>query len=94
MRKFFSAALAVVIGLSSASIYAADDKPKTKPDPEARFKKLDKDKDGKLTKEEFIGKRSGEAKEKAEKAFATKDKDKDGKLTLEEFKGKGKGKKS
>ena len=62
----------------------AGDKPK--PNPDDLFKKLDKNGDGKLSKEEFLGKREGEAKTKGEAAFAAKDKDKDGNLSLDEFK--------
>ena len=46
---------------------------------------LDKNGDGKISKDEFIGKKTGEAKEEAEKAFAAKDKDKDGSLSKDEF---------
>jgi Ca2+-binding EF-hand superfamily protein len=81
--------------LCSGLVLKAADEPKkgeakAKASPEEMFKKLDKNGDGKLSKEEFIGKKEGEAKEKAEKAFAAKDKDKDGFLTLEEFKAGGK----
>jgi len=77
-------------GLAALSLFAgafacptsADDKPK--PTPEERFKKLDKDGDGKLTFAEFKGKQTDE--EKAKKAFDAKDANKDGSLTLEEFK--------
>ena len=74
--------------MSAALSYSADEK-KPKPNPEEMFKKLDKNSDGKLTKEEFVGKKEGEAKTKAEAAFDAKDKDKKGFLTLEEFKAKG-----
>lgn len=74
---------ALVFGVS-ISAKAADEK--KKPDPEAQFKKLDTDNDGKLTEAEFIGKRTGDAAEKAKKAFARRDTDKNGSLSLEEFK--------
>lgn len=61
---------------------AADDKPKAT--PEERFKRLDKNGDGKLSLEEFRGKQT--ENEKVKKAFELRDKDKDGFLTLEEFK--------
>jgi hypothetical protein len=67
---------------------------KPKMDPEAAFKKLDKDGDGSVSLEEFKG--SARAKKdpaKAEEFFKKKDKDSDGKLTLEEFKAQGGGKK-
>lgn len=61
---------------------AADDKPK--PTPEERFKRLDKNGDGKLSLAEFQGKQTDA--EKVKKAFEARDKDKDGFLSLEEFK--------
>jgi Ca2+-binding EF-hand superfamily protein len=87
------AALALSLSLTGAA-YAADP-PKPEPpkpeekkpvDPEEAFKKMDKDKDGKLTLEEFKGKRTGEMATKAEARFKKMDKDSDGKVTLEEFK--------
>ncbi len=45
------------------------------------FKSLDKDGDGKVSKEEFTG-----GNEKKEKAFKKLDKDEDGSLNEEEFK--------
>jgi Ca2+-binding EF-hand superfamily protein len=76
----------VVFAMSFGSIDSAV--AAAKKDPEARFKKLDKNSDSKLSLEEFVGKKTGEKKEKAEKAFKKRDKDGDGSLTLEEFKGK------
>lgn len=72
--------LAICFGFT-APVMAAD---KPKKDPEAIFKKMDKNSDGKVTKEEF----SAGAKDaaKADKAFAKLDKNGDGSLTLEEFK--------
>lgn len=68
----------------------AEDKAKDKKEktPEQRFAAKDKDDDGKLSLEEFVGKKEGEDKEKATKMFGRKDKDGDGSLTLEEFKAK------
>ncbi|MCA9054069.1 MAG: EF-hand domain-containing protein [Planctomycetaceae bacterium] len=81
----------VLVGLTALNLFvgvcalpttvSADDKPKVT--PEQRFKRADKNKDGKLSFEEFKGKQTDE--EKAKKAFDRKDKDKDGSLTLEEF---------
>ena len=89
----WSMVLSLVLGLAVAPcIYAAPDDGK-KPDPEEVFKKRDKDGDGKLSLEEFLGKRKDEDKVKAEKVFKRKDKDSDGFLTLEEFKAKPKKKK-
>ncbi len=59
-------------------------KAKKKADPAARFAKLDKDSDGKLTAEEL---KAGFKKkpEMAEKVLKSKDKDKDGSISKEEF---------
>ena len=89
----WSVVLALVLGMAVVPcVYAAPDDDK-KPDLEEVFKKRDKDGDGKVSLEEFVGKRKDEAKEKAEKQFKRKDKDSDGFLTLEEFKAKPKKKK-
>jgi hypothetical protein len=59
-------------------------KAKKKADPAARFAKLDKDSDGKLTAEEL--KAAFKKKpEMAEKILKSKDKNKDGNLSKEEF---------
>lgn len=92
------AALALSLGLTGAA-YAADppkpEPPKPEPpkteekkpvDPEVAFKRMDKDSDGKLTLEEFKGKKTGDMLAKAETQFKKLDKDSDGKVTLEEFK--------
>lgn len=65
----------------TAPVLAAD---KPKKDPEVVFKKLDKNSDGKLSKEEFSA--AGKDAAKADKAFAKLDKDGDGSISLEEFK--------
>ncbi len=72
--------LALCFGFT-APVIAAD---KPKKDPDAAFKKMDKNSDGKVSKEEFVA--SAKDAAKADKAFAQKDKDNDGFLTLEEFK--------
>ena len=70
---------------------AADAKPeKPKMTPEERFKKLDKDGDGKLSIDEFRGKK--EASE-AEEAFKKLDANGDGAISLEEFSAGGQKKK-
>ncbi|WP_010135741.1 EF-hand domain-containing protein [Ochrovirga pacifica] len=68
------AAFAAIV-LSAGSIMAQE---KQKPSPEQVFKKFDKNKDGKLTKEELEGKKILERFDKI-------DKDKNGTISLEEF---------
>ena len=60
---------------------------KTKPNPEAAFKKFDTNTDGALSLDEFKASPRGQKyPDKADKAYSKLDKDSDGKLTLEEFK--------
>ena len=68
-----------------APLVSAQDKKAT---PEEQFKKLDTNSDGKLSKEEFVGKRKGDKAGKAEEMFKKKDKNSDGFLDLAEFGGK------
>ncbi len=65
---------------------AAEAGKKAPPSPEAMMKALDKNTDGKVSKEEFMaspGAKKDEAK--AGERFGKMDKDKDGSLTLEEM---------
>lgn len=89
MKKCFASLTALSLFAGICALPAADEKPK--PTPEETFKKLDKNADGKLTFEEFKGKRD---EAKARPQFDAKDKDKDGSLTLEEFKAMPKKKKA
>jgi hypothetical protein len=85
MTVWFSAS--VIASLAVTSAEAA--KPKAgaaKKSPEARFAKLDGNKDEKLSLEEFVGKKTDEKKDKAHKQFRKRDKDGDASLSLEEFK--------
>ncbi len=82
----FSLSLAIPLQANEA---AGDKKPK-KPNPQAVFKKKDKDADGFLTKEEFVGKAKDTTK--AEAIFSKKDKNGDSKLSADEFTGKPAGK--
>ncbi len=86
MKKLICAVFALVVAFGASSLMAAPDKPKEKKAPEEQFKKMDANSDGKLSLEEFIGKREGDKKASAEKQFAARDADKDGSLTLDEFK--------
>jgi Ca2+-binding EF-hand superfamily protein len=93
MKKLFCALLAVAVAFGTSGLMAAPEKPKEKKSPEDQFKQMDKNGDGKVSLEEFLGKREGEKKAAAEKQFAAKDADKDGSLSLEEFKAPAKKKK-
>lgn len=88
MRRLLSwtVALAMLFGVVGTTIAA--DKPKAS--PEERFAKMDKNGDGKLSEDEFIGKKSGEMADKAKMQFKRLDKDGDGFVTLDEFKAAGK----
>jgi len=82
-----------VLALASFTLNAAEgDAPKKpKMSPEDAFKKLDKDSNGAVSKEEFLA--SPQAKKdaaKAEKMFTAKDKDANGSLSLDEYKAGGK----
>ncbi|MCW1884939.1 EF-hand domain-containing protein [Luteolibacter flavescens] len=96
--KSITAIIALSLAILAPAVTAAPETgaAKKKPNPQKVFKKKDGDKDGHLTKEEFL--RGAKDATKREKLFKRKDKDKDGKLTLEEFKAqpkakaKGKGK--
>jgi hypothetical protein len=76
---------AVILGCTpETEAKKGGDKPKLSPGEV--FKKLDKDNDGFVSLEEFVGKPKNE-KDKAdrEKRFQAKDKNGDGKLTKDEF---------
>lgn len=79
MKKFLAFVLAA--GLCGSAI-AADEKKAT---PEEQFKKLDANSDGKVSLEEYKGKRTGDKATKAEETFKKRDKNNDGSLSLEEF---------
>jgi Ca2+-binding EF-hand superfamily protein len=88
MRKLFSLFAVASLALGVAAPSFAADKPKEKAPaktPAERFKALDKDADGSLSEAELVGKKTGEAADKAKKMIAAKDTNKDGKLSLEEY---------
>jgi Ca2+-binding EF-hand superfamily protein len=64
---------------------AQDKAQQPKRTPEEQFKRMDANNDGKLTVQEFVGKREGEKAEKAKDQFKRLDKNNDGAVTLEEF---------
>ena len=83
-------AVACLFGLLASLVgqaAAEDKKPEKKaPDPEAVFKKMDADADGKVSLEEFKANKKGKALENAEKQFTRIDKNSDKSVDLEEFK--------
>lgn len=96
MKSWFVSSLVFVLalGIGSLAFSAPKEDKKDKPKPEDVFKKMDKDGNGKLSLEEFVGKKTDEKKTKAEEAFKKMDKDSDGSVSLDEFTTKGKKKKA
>jgi hypothetical protein len=95
MKKFVVLSVVGMLALAWSLVSpgtAEAAKAKKKGDPEAMFKKLDADNDGKLTKEEFakigeVGKKPKAAKpKKIDQMFSKLDTNNDGSLSLEEFK--------
>jgi Ca2+-binding EF-hand superfamily protein len=86
--------LAVLLFTAAGAEAAKGKKPGKKPakSPEKRFAKADVNSDGKLSLEEFIGKRTDDQKAKATKRFGKVDKNHDNFVTLDEFKAAAKGK--
>lgn len=87
MKKLL--AWALTLGFAAGTCggaFAADKADKKKPDPEAQFKKLDANSDGKLSLDELKGKAEGKKAEAAEKRFKALDKDNDGSVSLDEYK--------
>jgi hypothetical protein len=84
-----------LLALTSCSHHHDDDYPPSgsyegshgdQGDPVARFRRLDKNGDGFLTREEFMSSRFAQRDpEKAAKRFARMDRNGDGKVTLQEF---------
>lgn len=81
--------IALGMAIATAAVGVAEEKPQKgegKPDAEMMFKRLDKDGNGALTVEEFLGKREGEKADKAREVFKKLDKDQNGTVSLKEFK--------
>jgi Ca2+-binding EF-hand superfamily protein len=79
-------ALLASVSLAVAADEAKPKAPKPKADPAAAFAKMDKDGDGKLSKDEFLATAKDDAaKAKKEQQFTAKDKDKDGFVSKDEF---------
>ena len=91
MRKVLIAGMMLALSGLLGTAYAKDDaKPEKKKrsiDPAEIFAKKDKDGNGQLTLEEFLGKRASneEAKKKGAVYFKKKDKDGNGTLSKEEM---------
>jgi Ca2+-binding EF-hand superfamily protein len=85
--------LLAILALSAVTSFGADapkkpegDKGKPKMNPEEMLKKLDTDKDGKVSKAEFLASPNAKKDEaKATERFGKMDKNSDGSLTLEEL---------
>lgn len=87
-RVFSSLALFAVLGVCSSGFAGKGVKPESNGAGKSRdaaqvFKKLDANGDGKLTIDEFKGKKD---EERAKKAFAKLDANSDGAITADEFK--------
>ena len=83
MKKTTSLATVVAITLMGSALCQAQDAPKKAPNPQQKFEKLDADKNGSVSSDEFKAKAKDSAK--ADKQFAKLDADKNGSLSLEEF---------
>ncbi len=90
MRHVLTGMLGLALCLGTIATINADDPDRRTANPldaVAEFQKLDKNSDGKLSKEEFVaGRNSEQTEEQAAAEFVKADKDKDGMLTLEEYK--------
>lgn len=82
--------LLAILALSAVTSFAAEGDAPKKPEgekpkltPEQMFTKKDADKDGKVTKEEYL--KGSKDAAKSEASFAKKDTNKDGSLSKEEF---------
>ncbi len=87
LAAVFTASLASAAGAAEAQPKKEDAQKKAKVSLEDRFKRLDKNGDGKLDLAEYMGRAtSDETKKQREKEFAEIDKDNDKAVTLDELK--------
>ena len=83
MKKTTTLATVVAVTLMGSALCQAQDAPKKAPNPQQKFEKLDADKNGSVSSDEF--KANAKDPAKADKQFAKLDADKNGSLSLEEF---------
>ena len=87
-------ALAATVNAAEGDAKKPEGGKKKAPDMEAMFKKLDKDGNGSVSKDEFLASPQGKKDAtKAGEVFGKKDKDGDGSLSMKEFAAQGKKKK-
>jgi len=86
MKKTTSLATVVAITLMGSALCQAQDAPKKAPNPQQKFEKLEADKNGSVSSDEF--KANAKDPAKAEKQFAKIDADKNGSVSLEEWSAK------
>jgi hypothetical protein len=75
-------------GIGGARDAIAAEKARKQRNPEQMLQRRDKDRDGKLSRAEFLGNRAGAKRDKAAKVFDRRDRDGDGLLTVQELKAK------
>jgi len=85
MKKLLLSALAMAF-MAALCLNVNAQEEKKKPDRSKQFETLDKNKDGSLSKEEFMARaKTDEQKQRMEKQFTRLDKDKNGSISKEEF---------
>lgn len=79
-RLIFGCLVLTAVAGSSMTVFAA-----RKPSPEEVFKIMDTNDDGRLARNEYVGKATGKEGEEAKAKFDKLDRDASGLLTYEEF---------